>query len=73
MGRDSMSDRLMPRVENCSSSSSSAPGWSSGSSAMSEVLSAPVGAGAATVRLTSTNRVTALMLSPMSDARSSRS
>ena len=63
----------MPRVANCSSISSRAPGWSSGSSAMSDVLSAPVGGGGATVRLTSTNRVTAFGLSPMADASSSRS
>ena len=51
IGRDASSERLMPRVANCSSISSSAPGWSSGSSAMSDVLSAPVGGGGATVRL----------------------
>ncbi len=63
----------MPRVANCSSISSSAPGWSSGSSAMSEVLSAPVGGGGATVRATSTNRVTAFGLSPIFSASRSSS
>jgi hypothetical protein len=62
-----------PAVANCSSISSRAPGWSSGSSAMSDVLSAPVGGGAATVRLTSTNLVTAFGLSPIAEASSSRS
>lgn len=71
MGRDCSSERLTPRVENCSSSSSRAPERSSGSSAMMLVLSAPVAGGKTVLRETSTNRVTALALSEMFSASTS--
>ena len=59
---------LTPRVANCSSISSKRPAVSSGSSTIIEVLSLPVGAGKWAVRDTSTNRVTALGLSPIPSA-----
>src|SRR5665647_1316834 len=56
----------MPRAANCSSSSSRPPGWSSRWKRTTDVLSAPVGAGSSPGLATSTNRVTAPLLSPMS-------
>ncbi len=63
----------MPRVANCSSMSTRAPGCSLGSSTMTLVLSAPVRSGIASVRDTSTKRVTAEALSPIDDASTARS
>ena len=68
VGRDSSRVMLMPRAANCSSSSSRPPGWSSRWKSTTVVLSAPVGSGSSPGRATSTNRVTAACMSPMSAA-----
>ena len=59
VGRDSIRVRSTPRTANCSSSSSSAPGWLSRMNTTSDVLSAPVAGAGWPGRDTSTNRVTA--------------
>ena len=59
VGRDSMRERFTPRVVNSARICPRAPGRSSGSGTTSVVLSAPVGAGRAVGRESSTKRVTA--------------
>ena len=71
MGRDSMRERLTPRVASCSSISSRAPAWLLGRCTTSVVLSAPVRGGTVPGRPTMTKRVTACALSATPSASAS--